>query len=270
VKCRVCGGETEARFSAVILDKHRVQYFQCRTCAHLQTETPYWLEEAYADPIGSSDTGIMARNLHFSRVATSVLYAAFGTSGSFLDHGGGYGIFVRMMRDIGFEFFWQDKYASNLFARGFEYDGTQQITAITAFEVFEHFREPDDELGKLLGISRNILFSTVLLPDPVPAPEKWWYYGLDHGTHVSLYSRRTLEVIAEQHRLRLYSNGRDIHLLTEKKLSRTLFRVLVRGAEYGISAFIRARLHGKTESDYEHLVRTIKSHRDNPLPLVNE
>ena len=38
----------------------------------------------------------------------------------FLDYGGGYGILVRLMRDVGYDFYWFDKYSQNIFAKGFE------------------------------------------------------------------------------------------------------------------------------------------------------
>ncbi len=40
----------------------------------------------------------------------------------FLDYAGGYGVFTRLMRDIGFDFYWHDPYTQNLFANGFEKD----------------------------------------------------------------------------------------------------------------------------------------------------
>jgi hypothetical protein len=45
------------------------------------------------------------------------------------------------MRDIGFDYFWQDKYTENLFAQGFENTKIKngQIELLTCFEAFEHF-----------------------------------------------------------------------------------------------------------------------------------
>ncbi len=48
----------------------------------------------------------------------------------------------------------------------------------------------------MLKISRNILFTTTLLPSPMPQPGTWWYYGLEHGQHISFYSLETLQSIA--------------------------------------------------------------------------
>jgi len=60
-----------------------------------------------------------------------------------------------------------------------------KIDVITAFEIFEHFVNPLEDLEKIFSISHNVIFSTELLPNPVPKPNEWWYYGLEHGQHIS-------------------------------------------------------------------------------------
>jgi hypothetical protein len=45
-------------FRHTVLRKYDVQYFQCGGCGFLQTETPYWLDEAYSSAIVTADTGI--------------------------------------------------------------------------------------------------------------------------------------------------------------------------------------------------------------------
>ena len=57
--CRLCGDSTRRVHSATILGKYRVDYLQCESCELLQTEDPYWLDEAYQHPINVVDTGIL-------------------------------------------------------------------------------------------------------------------------------------------------------------------------------------------------------------------
>ena len=118
--CRICTFSVSEVFSANLLKKYSVKYFQCSKCGYVQTEDPFWLEEAYYSSINDSDTGMMMRNLWHRNVTTTLIYFLFNTKGQFLDYGGGYGVFVRLMRDIGFDYYWQDKYRENLFAQGFE------------------------------------------------------------------------------------------------------------------------------------------------------
>ncbi|MEG5040794.1 MULTISPECIES: methyltransferase domain-containing protein [unclassified Microcoleus] len=210
------------------MGKYDVDYFQCSNCGFVQTEEPYWLEEAYSQPIASSDVGLAFRNLSFSQITQNLLFNFFNHQSRFLDYGGGYGLFVRLMRDAGFDFYWLDKFCQNIFAQGFEIDAAanNQFELVTAFEVFEHLVHPIDELEELLKKSRNILLSTELLPESNPKPDEWWYYVLHEGQHVSLYTAKALSIIATKFNLNFYSNSSSLHLLTEKELPENLFEQL--------------------------------------------
>ena len=63
ISCKVCDAQSDFFGEASLLKKHRVRYFRCGKCGFIQTETPYWLEEAYSSAIASQDVGIMSRNL---------------------------------------------------------------------------------------------------------------------------------------------------------------------------------------------------------------
>ena len=49
-----------------------------------------------------------------------VIRAFFNAAGRFIDYGAGTGLLVRAMRDSGCDFRTFDRYAKNVFARGFE------------------------------------------------------------------------------------------------------------------------------------------------------
>ncbi len=57
VPCRLCDGATEPAFRLTLLHKHDVQYWRCRNCHSLQSDSPTWLQEAYEDAIAGNDTG---------------------------------------------------------------------------------------------------------------------------------------------------------------------------------------------------------------------
>jgi hypothetical protein len=78
----------------------------------------------------------------------------------------------------------------------------------------------------MLSYSRSIFFTTLLLPEPAPRPGEWWYYVLDQGQHISFYTRKSLEVIAERFGLALVTDGVSRHLLTERRISRLLFNAV--------------------------------------------
>ena len=153
--------------------------------------------------------------------ASNIIFNIFNHEAKFLDYGGGYGLFVRLMRDLGFDFYWFDRFCTNLFAKGFDFDETKDnpYELVTAFEVFEHFINPLNEIENILKFSKNILLSTELLPENNPKPNEWWYYSLQEGQHISIYTHKALSIIADKYHLNLYSNGLSLHLLAEKKHS---------------------------------------------------
>ena len=220
-KCRLCSNNSKCIFTTKVLKKYDVKYYFCSKCQFIQTEEPYWLEEAYSSVICAADTGSVARNLDLAKRVPILLYYFFNYNAQFVDYAGGYGIFTRMMRDIGFDFYWLDKYADNLLTNGFEYNKKihKKIEAITSFESFEHFVNPIQEIENILSISQNVLFTTELLPTNIPQLNEWWYYAPTSGQHIAFYSKSTLEFLAKKYNLFFYSTG-FLHLFTQHKLKR--------------------------------------------------
>lgn len=226
--CNVCQSELRFAFKQTLLCKYQVSYFFCSECGLLQTEMPYWLDEAYSSPIATQDTGLIQRNVSISRRLSVILYLFFNRNARFLDFAGGYGMLTRMMRDIGFDFYWADKYAQNLLAPGFSAeDNTGPYAAVTAFEVLEHVHDPVDFVAEALnyGDSRTLIGSTETFLGSPPAPGAWWYYAPEAGQHISFYQRRTLDRIAKRLGLRFYSKA-GIHIFTDKKLAAPVVSLL--------------------------------------------
>ncbi|MCL6435411.1 MAG: class I SAM-dependent methyltransferase [Leptolyngbyaceae cyanobacterium HOT.MB2.61] len=229
MKCKICQSYSSKFGSARVLGRYIVDYFQCSECGLVQTEEPYWLEEAYLEAITPTDVGLVFRNQLSSAIASNVIFNMFDHEKIFLDYGGGCGLLVRLMRDLGYDFYWHDKYCKNLFAQGFEADAISHpnYELVTAFEVFEHLVNPIDEIASILESSQNILFSTTLLPSENPKPGEWSYYALHEGQHIVIYTIQALRMIANRFQLRLYSNGSTVHLLTAKEVDPAMFEQLV-------------------------------------------
>lgn len=194
-RCRLCGSEARFLFCQRVLYKHDVRYFRCSNCDLIQSERPWWLAAAYSSAISSFDTGAIARNLRCADLTYVVAWlAGISPQSRCVDIGGGHGVFVRMMRDRGLNFALCDKYAQNLFARGFEADPNDRYDLVTCFEVFEHFADVSGELEQLFVPRHDfVLISTILHRGH---REGWWYYGPDTGQHIAFYSRRTMRFIA--------------------------------------------------------------------------
>jgi len=227
LNCRLCSSAISGQFANAKIFERHVQYYECKSCGYVQTEEPTWLDEAYASPINPSDTGIMARNLSNVGLVLASLTLMKERRGKVVDYAGGHGFLVRLLRDKGIDAFWADPYSENLVARGFEYSG-EGASLVTAFEAFEHFVNPVEEMERLLAISPNILLTTTLAPRPAPQPSDWWYYGLDHGQHIGFYRVETLQYLAEKFGLNLLSNGVTTHLFTKEKHSSQIFTALLK------------------------------------------
>ena len=226
ILCNVCQTESDFLDQAIVLGKYSVRYYACPNCGFIQTEEPYWLQEAYASAIANSDIGLIGRNIKLSIMCSALFPLFFRSANVFLDYGAGNGMFVRMMRDKGFEFYWQDKYSDNQFANGFGIEDQIQISILTAFEVFEHLLKPIDSISEMLKYSQTIVFSTRLLPRWRILPKDWWYFTPDTGQHISLYSRESLEFIARKFDLRLSSNGISFHVLSHKTVPGVVLKAL--------------------------------------------
>lgn len=155
----------------------------------------------------------------------SGIFANFDPNAKFIDWGGGYGVFTRLMRDTGYDFYWSDRFCQNLFAKQFTADLKQTDELPTAFEVFEHLVDPLSEITTMLARSRNILFTTAIPPTDPDKLANWWYLTLEHGQHVSL------QILAERFGLQLTSDGADTHLLEVKPISERLFKTITRDSK---------------------------------------
>lgn len=250
MNCRICNTEALKVFDAKVLNKYNVSYFKCSKCDVLFTEKPYWLDEAYSRTINLSDTGLLSRNLYFSQIISVLLFFEFDKYAKYLDYAGGYGVFTRLMRDIGFDFYWNDPYTQNLLANGFEYnlESSLKFELLTAFEVFEHLENPNTEIEKMLTLSESIALSTELLPADLP-DLKWWYYGFDHGQHITFYSAKTFIYLAQKFNLNYY-NIDGIQLLTKKKLNRSKIILLKKIRNYGPLQLVKMIMKSKTFSDH--------------------
>jgi len=254
VKCKICLSNSRSFSFATVLKKYFVEYYRCDTCGFVQTEEPYWLDEAYADAIAPADVGLVQRNLRRIPIVTALISTFFSTDGKFIDYGGGYGLLVRLMRDAGFDFYRSDLHCVNLLARGFEAEpeGNGTFELLTAMELFEHLADPIVEIERMLGYSRSIFFTTLLLPDPAPQPGEWWYYIPGQGQHISFYTRKSLEVIAERFGLTLVTDGISRHLLTDRQVSPLLFSIV---SKYKAALLLAPLFRRKSlvPADYRHI-----------------
>lgn len=252
-KCRCCrNSNCNYLFDSEVIGKE-VSYYECPDCGYVQTEIPHWLKQAYEISINDSDTGIMVRNITNARYTISTLFCLGILKDNVLDYAGGYGLLVRLLRDYGVEALWSDLYSKNLLAQGFEHNSEiKHVGLVTAFEVFEHFVHPDEEIERIFELGENILFSTELVPEPTPNADDWWYYGKEHGQHIGFFRTRTLEKIAQKKGKYFSTYANSYHLFSSKPVNKYKWWLMMRLNRL-IVPVVTTALEPKTCSDHEYL-----------------
>lgn len=250
--CRACGCfEITPTNKGILLGDVNVFYFRCNKCGYVQTERPFWLDRAYTSAINDTDTGIIERNCTNRRIVLGLLLLSGNLKSRVVDFAGGYGILVRMLRDRGVDALWMDEYCKNLVAIGFERTN-ETAHVVTAFEAFEHFVKPAEELDRMFAIAPNVLISTLLITDPAPNISDWWYYGTEHGQHIGFATLCTLQLIAKKRNKFFVSDGKSYHLFSDKPISKTMWLVIVFGGK--LPAVIFTKLF-KSNTWFDHLAR---------------
>ena len=260
MKCQVCSGQMKFSFTAQVLRHHQARYEVCDGCGFLRAHEPYWLDEAYSSAIAAADTGLVARNFSLAAKIAGALYWGIGErgAGQYLDAAGGYGMLTRLMRDMGFDFYWSDKYCANLLASRFEYSPELgACRAVTAIEVLEHLTDPAAFIEETLALAGAdaLLFTTELYEGTPPDPDAWWYYTFATGQHIGFFQRRTLEVLGARLGLQLASaNG--LHVLSKNLVNERLLKLATgRWATRAAPWWIRRHLGSKTVSDHQLMLR---------------
>lgn len=193
--CRLCSGNLNFKFSNNILEKYKIKYFECNNCLSLQTEYPFWLEEAYENWLTSYDTGVYARIEKTSLV--SLFLCKFFKLKNVLDIGGGDGLFCRIMRDYYVNCFTSDKYSKNIYSINFTVPNFKNPDLITCFEAVEHFEKPKDEFGKIFELNPKMILLTTSLYKK--QGQNWDYFEFQSGQHIFFFSKEALEMIGKKY-----------------------------------------------------------------------
>lgn len=237
--CRVCNGISHRAFGAMVLGKYDVGYHRCGDCGFVQSDEPFWLAEAYTQAVLDIDLGPINRAVQGANFTESIVLSHFDPNARFVDFGGGYGIFTRLMRDRGYDWYWADRYCENIFAKQFRAhpDGSHEL--VTAFEVFEHLPDPVGGLEEMLAFGRNILFTTELVPPGISRVDDWWYFAPTQGQHIAFHTHASLARLGHRFGLHFATNGGSVHLLSLRPVRDRAMRFLVRNGR--VQRFLRGR-----------------------------
>lgn len=138
----------------------------------------------------------------------------------------------------------------------------KKFELVSAFEVMEYFENPIMEINKMIEYSNSILLTTNLLILPVPDPKDWWYYGLEHGQHISFYTYKTLKYIASKMKINLYSDYKNLHLFTKNNIKNSYFNLLLKLKRFGLFYYVKKRMNSLTISDMYYVASKININKD--------
>lgn len=209
----------EARGKFLSLVGIPIYYFRCSRCEFcFAPEMCAWSLDDFERRIYNDDYLEVDPDYLDSRPRANAagLIKTFGDHGlsiRHLDYGGGTGLLSDLLVEQGWESISYDPFVD----RDRSLPDLGKFDLVTAYEVFEHVPDPDRlaaELAALLAVDGVILFSTLLSDGNITLGQRltWWYASPRNG-HISLYSRKSLSMLAEKHHFKFGSFSEGFHAL---------------------------------------------------------
>jgi Methyltransferase domain len=228
--CPVCESKSE-RFDVVDFNKsceelrgrflplsgRPIYYYRCGNCLFCHApEFEAWSEEDFIREIYNQEYIEIDPDYESVRPLGNVGYVKSFFEDQkqqirHLDYGGGNGKLSALLRSDGWNSRSYDPFPKN----EVDLESIGKYNFITAFEVFEHV--PDigglmRNLKRLMERECLVIFSTLLVDGNIKPNERltWWYASPRNG-HISLYSSRSLLLLAEKYGLTFGSFGPGAH-----------------------------------------------------------
>ena len=190
----MCSEDLDFSFKETILEKHNITFYKCTKCGSLQTEKPYWLDDAYKAWNTEFDTGLFARC--YNNFLIIFLICKLTNFKNVLDYGGGDGLFTRIMRDYKINCFNYDKYSNALYSKRFDIPNFKKPDIVTSFETVEHFADPNVEFNKIFENNpKMIILTTKIYKNQ---NKDWDYFEFQTGQHIFFYTKDAFEYLAKK------------------------------------------------------------------------
>lgn len=199
MKCLVCEGlaykvfdlpNTKMTGGPLEVEGYPVDYFKCTKCDFLFANHQCTYDDVqYWNVVEPVDDGRVGQTIELFE------FAGGDNTKTVLDYGCGKGFSIPAFRNRGVIADGADIYPQKLdhymqLKDAFEHD------IVVACEVVEHFTNPKASFKHACSLARDAFaFQTAYYDGE--AGRDWWYLGPANG-HTSLYSKRSLEILAEQ------------------------------------------------------------------------
>ncbi|MBU1977595.1 MAG: tetratricopeptide repeat protein, partial [Gammaproteobacteria bacterium] len=199
-----------------------IYYARCGKCGFcFAPEIAAWSPDEFEKKIYNDEYAIVDPDYVELRPRTNAtnLIAMFGDqthSIKHLDYGGGAGLLARLLKESN----WQSSSYDPFVDRNTHIGQLGKFDLITAFEVFEHVPnvlELMSNLRSLLAPNGLVLFSTLLSDGQINPGQRidWWYASPRNG-HISLFSRKSLTILAQKYGFNFVSFDVGMHAFFTK------------------------------------------------------
>lgn len=196
-----------------------IYYVMCDACLFCWSPTMYewpvsrFAESVYNDTYAEVDPDYLKVRPAANAQGLLKMFPLLPESVRHLDYGGGNGVLSDILQKTG----WRSQ-SYDPFVHGepiYERWGLFQL--MTAFEVFEHVPDVQDlmkNISAMLDPQGMILFSTLISDGKLLRNQRigWWYAGPRNG-HISLFSKKSLALLAQQYGFNLVSFNSGFHAM---------------------------------------------------------
>lgn len=195
-----------------------VFYALCNQCGFcFAPELANWTLQEFEEKIYNDDYKLVDPDYSDARPRSTanLLISMFGDKGysiSHLDYGGGKGLLATLLREA----HWKSSTYDPLVDKTTKIDQLGKFDLITAFEVFEHVSNVHtlmSDICTLLAPKGVVLFSTLVSDGHIEGDQElnWWYASPRNG-HISLYSKRSLAILAKASGFNFGSFSEGLHV----------------------------------------------------------
>ena len=201
-----------------------IYYYLCEGCGFcFAPEIAAWgleefAEKIYNDGYKDVDPDYLMKRPHANHDGLVAMFGAHKDKIRHLDYGGGEGLLSKMLCNSG----WNSASYDPFVNKDVKVREMGQFNFITVFEVFEHVPDPHallSDLKALLEPGGVFFFSTLLSDSFIQKNQRlnFWYASPRNG-HISLFSRKSLEMIMRKYEFNLFSVNNVFHYLWTGKV----------------------------------------------------
>ena len=214
LQCKICKSES---LEHIVIEKRNENYYACEVCEFIFKDENEIItiedeKEVYSHHENNFESEGYVKM--FEDFLEKAVFPFVNTTGDALDYGCGPGpVLAKILENND----WNVKTYDPIFESDADYN-MKTYDLITSTEVFEHFKNPIEEIGKvseLLSSGGLLSIMTLLRPSTTEEFKNWWYNR--DKTHISFYSSKTLYLIGKMFDLEMVYNNNK-RLIAFKKI----------------------------------------------------